>query len=119
MKRKLAEVSNDKDETIQPIDTTAASASDTSTHTTVDATALPENSGNGAVRRCPYLDTVNRSALDFDMSPTCSVSLSRLNVYCCLVCGKFFQGRGKNTHAYTHSLQSGHFVYVSMAVFAN
>ena len=47
-----------------------------------------------SVSRCPYLDTVNRALLDFDMSPTCSVTLSRLNVYCCLVCGKFFQGRG-------------------------
>ena len=63
--------------------------------------------------RCPYLDTVNRAALDFDMSPTCSVSLSRLNVYGCLVCGRFFQGRGRSTHAYTHALQAAHFVFVS------
>lgn len=47
----------------------------------------------GARVRCPYLDTVNRAALDFDMSPTCSVSLTRLGVYCCLICGKNFSGR--------------------------
>lgn len=66
--------------------------------------------------RCPFLDTVDRSALDFDMAPICSVSLSRLNVYGCLVCGRFFQGRGRSTHAYTHSLQAGHFVFVSPVV---
>ena len=40
---------------------------------------------------CPYLDTVNRAVLDFDFEKCCSVSLSTLNVYACLVCGKFFQ----------------------------
>ena len=32
------------------------------------------------------------------------MSLSRINVYACLICGKYFQGRGHNTHAYTHSV---------------
>jgi U4/U6.U5 tri-snRNP-associated protein 2 len=41
---------------------------------------------------CPYLDTVNRSNLDFDFEKICSVSLSTVNVYACLVCGKYFQG---------------------------
>lgn len=39
-----------------------------------------------------YLDTVNRQMLDFDFEKLCSVSLSNLNVYACLVCGKYFQG---------------------------
>ena len=30
--------------------------------------------------------------LDFDFEKLCSVSLSHLNVYACLVCGKYFQG---------------------------
>ncbi|XP_024961325.1 U4/U6.U5 tri-snRNP-associated protein 2-like isoform X2 [Cynara cardunculus var. scolymus] len=38
-------------------------------------------------RDCPYLDTVNRQVLDFDFEKFCSVSLSNLNVYACLVCG--------------------------------
>jgi hypothetical protein len=38
--------------------------------------------------RCPYLDTVNRAALDLDALQLCSISLSPLNVYACLVCGK-------------------------------
>ncbi|CAN0160953.1 unnamed protein product, partial [Phaeothamnion confervicola] len=44
----------------------------------------------------------------------CSVSLSNQNVYCCLVCGKYFQGRGRNTHAYTHSVQHSHHVFVNL-----
>lgn len=42
---------------------------------------------------CPYLDTINRNVLDFDFEKLCSVSLSKINVYACLVCGKYFQGR--------------------------
>ena len=64
-------------------------------------------------RNCPFLDTINRlvnifvcimiiantnhsfccrSVLDFDFEKLCSVSLSNINVYACLVCGKYFQG---------------------------
>ena len=42
---------------------------------------------------CPYLDTIDRNVLDFDFEKLCSVSLSRVNVYVCLVCGKYFQVR--------------------------
>lgn len=63
---------------------------------------------------CPYLDTVNRQVLDFDFEKFCSISLSNLNVYACLVCGKYFQGRGINSHAYTHSLEAGHHVYINL-----
>ncbi|KAG9452791.1 hypothetical protein H6P81_005695 [Aristolochia fimbriata] len=65
-------------------------------------------------RDCPYLDTVNRQVLDFDFEKFCSVSLSNLNVYACLVCGKYFQGRGRKSHAYTHSLEAGHHVYINL-----
>ncbi|XP_077216554.1 uncharacterized protein LOC143851110 [Tasmannia lanceolata] len=65
-------------------------------------------------RDCPYLDTVNRQVLDFDFEKFCSVSLSNLNVYACLVCGKYFQGRGRNSHAYTHSLEAGHHAYINL-----
>merc|ERR1719430_3004437 len=66
-------------------------------------------------RQCPYLDTIDRGVLDFDFEKLCSVSLSRINVYACLVCGKYFQGRGNNTHAYTHSVSEGHRVYLNLA----
>lgn len=52
--------------------------------------------------------------LDFDFERFCSVSLSNLNVYACLVCGKYYQGRGKKSHAYTHSLEAGHHVYINL-----
>ncbi|KAB2600912.1 U4/U6.U5 tri-snRNP-associated protein 2-like [Pyrus ussuriensis x Pyrus communis] len=65
-------------------------------------------------RDCPYLDTVNRQVLDFDFEKFCSLSLSNLNVYACLVCGKYYQGRGKKSHAYTHSLEAGHHVYINL-----
>jgi U4/U6.U5 tri-snRNP-associated protein 2 len=65
---------------------------------------------------CPYLDTVQRSLLDFDFEPSCSVSLeSGPHVYACLICGKFFRGRGRQTPAYTHSVDEGHFVFVHLS----
>jgi len=61
-----------------------------------------------------YLDTINRSILDFDFEKLCSVSLSNINVYACLVCGKYFQGRGPKSYAYFHALEVDHHVYVNM-----
>ncbi|EDV22247.1 U4/U6.U5 tri-snRNP-associated protein 2 [Trichoplax sp. H2] len=65
-------------------------------------------------RNCPYLDTINRSVLDFDFEKLCSISLSNQNVYACLVCGKYFQGRGSHSHAYTHSVQCFHHVFINL-----
>ena len=65
--------------------------------------------------RCPFLDTINRMVLDFDFEKACSVTGNNFNVYACLVCGKYFQGRGKHTQAYTHSLQEGHHVYMNLS----
>ncbi|VDM84933.1 unnamed protein product [Strongylus vulgaris] len=31
-----------------------------------------------------------------------------------MVCGKYFQGRGTNTHAYTHSLDTDHRVFLNL-----
>ncbi|CAG8981003.1 hypothetical protein HYALB_00013323 [Hymenoscyphus albidus] len=61
-----------------------------------------------------YLDTINRSVLDFDFEKLCCVSLSNINVYACLVCGKYYQGRGPKSHAYFHALEVGHHVYINM-----
>ena len=52
--------------------------------------------------------------LDFDFEKCCSVSLSPVNVYACLVCGKYFQGRGPRTHAYTHALECGHQMFMKL-----
>ncbi|KAH8804551.1 U4/U6.U5 tri-snRNP-associated protein [Xylogone sp. PMI_703] len=61
-----------------------------------------------------YLDTINRDVLDFDFEKLCSVTLSNINVYACLVCGKYYQGRGPKSHAYFHALDVGHHVYINM-----
>ncbi|KAK2192021.1 hypothetical protein NP493_40g01015, partial [Ridgeia piscesae] len=58
--------------------------------------------------------SVCRSLLDFDFEKLCCISLSNLNVYACLVCGKYFQGRGMKSHAYTHSVQDSHHVFLNL-----
>ena len=80
-----------------------------SIHTAPERQKLPVDGYNDL-----YLDTINRSVLDFDFEKLCSVTLSNINVYACLVCGKYFQGRGPNSHAYFHALDIGHHVYVNM-----
>eukprot|EP00933_Yihiella_yeosuensis_P081375 TRINITY_DN94979_c0_g1_i1.p1 TRINITY_DN94979_c0_g1~~TRINITY_DN94979_c0_g1_i1.p1 ORF type:complete len:515 (-),score=102.08 TRINITY_DN94979_c0_g1_i1:120-1664(-) len=64
---------------------------------------------------CPYLGTINRHVLDFDFEKLCSISLSGENVYVDLVDGKYFQGRGKDTHAYRHSLEKSHYVWMNVS----
>uniref|UniRef100_V5ENH0 Spindle pole body protein-Sad1p n=2 Tax=Kalmanozyma brasiliensis (strain GHG001) TaxID=1365824 RepID=V5ENH0_KALBG len=61
-----------------------------------------------------YLDTINRHLLDFDFEKLCSISLSNLNVYACLVCGKYFQGRGRSSYAYLHSIDEAHHVFMHL-----
>ncbi|KAF7303026.1 putative mRNA-splicing protein ubp10 [Mycena kentingensis (nom. inval.)] len=61
-----------------------------------------------------YLDTINRAALDFDFEKVCSVSTTNINIYGCLVCGKYFQGRGRNSYAYSHSIHEDHHVFINL-----
>lgn len=61
-----------------------------------------------------YLDTINRGVLDFDFEKLCSVTLSNINVYACLVCGAYYQGRGPKSQAYFHALDIGHHVFINM-----
>ena len=67
-----------------------------SDETTTDTNQLKrpqtKNGTDDRSRVCPYLDTINRGLLDFDFEKLCSVSLSKINCYACLVCGKYFQG---------------------------
>mmetsp|Transcript_23668 Transcript_23668/g.56050 ORF Transcript_23668/g.56050 Transcript_23668/m.56050 type:complete len:611 (-) Transcript_23668:1528-3360(-) len=68
-----------------------------------------------AALSCPYLDTIQRSILDFDFEPSCSISLETgPHIYACLVCGKFFRGKGQHTPLYTHAVNEGHFVYMHL-----
>ncbi|KAG2176104.1 hypothetical protein INT43_005337 [Umbelopsis isabellina] len=77
--------------------------------------AEPLNEPEPEVSNDLYLDTVNRQFLDFDFEKLCSVSLSNLNVYACLVCGKYYQGRGKSSHAYFHSIHEDHHVFINLS----
>lgn len=64
---------------------------------------------------CPYLDTIQRSVLDFDLEPSCSITLQTgAHIYACLVCGKYFRGRGRQTPAYTHAVEEAHFVFIHL-----
>jgi U4/U6.U5 tri-snRNP-associated protein 2 len=63
---------------------------------------------------CPYLGTIKRHLLDFDFEKVCSISLSNMNVYACLTCGRYYQGRGTNTLAYTHSLEEDHHMFINL-----
>ncbi|EKX53782.1 hypothetical protein GUITHDRAFT_100752 [Guillardia theta CCMP2712] len=65
-------------------------------------------------RFCPYLDSINRHILDFDFEKVCSISNSHLNVYVCLVCGKYFQGRARGSPVYFHSLEHNHHVFMKL-----
>ena len=40
--------------------------------------------------------------------------LCRRTWHACLVCGKYFQGRGPSTHAYTHALEASHHVFLRL-----
>ncbi len=66
-------------------------------------------------KTCPYIGTIRRDLLDFDFEKVCPISLSNLNVYACLVCGKYYQGRGLNTLAYTHSLEDDHHMFINLS----
>ncbi|EFC37178.1 predicted protein [Naegleria gruberi] len=79
-----------------------------------------KTNGNQSVQNideseCPYLDTINRKVLDFDFEKVCSETLSNTNVYCCLVDGKFFKGKGESTPAYIHSLNEDHHLFMSIS----
>lgn len=54
---------------------------------------------------------VNKKLLDFDLEKICSVSLATTSIYCCLYCGKFFQGRSLNSHAYNHSIENENHIW--------
>ncbi|KAJ9125141.1 hypothetical protein QFC22_000095 [Naganishia vaughanmartiniae] len=61
-----------------------------------------------------YLDAISRTNLDFDFERVCSKSLANINVYCCLVCGKYFQGRGRGSYAYRHAVGENHRVWLNL-----
>jgi U4/U6.U5 tri-snRNP-associated protein 2 len=92
--------------------------SDDEDHEASDSSQDPEEPAAKRARMQPssglYMDTVTRVVLDFDFEKLCAISLSRTNIYACLVCGKYLQGRGRQSHAYFHSMQAGHHVFMNL-----
>lgn len=66
----------------------------------------PEGMGDKhtSLKQCPYISTIRKNMLDFDFEKICSISLAHTNVYACLVCGRYFQGRSSTSPAYQHSI---------------
>ena len=62
---------------------------------------------------CPYIGTVKRHTLDFDQLKQCCLTLATSSIYCCLVCGKYFKGRGSTTPAYIHALDLEHYLFIN------
>ena len=62
----------------------------------------------------PYMSTINKTILDFDQEKVCSVSLKDNNIYSCLICGKYFHGKGKATPCYIHSLSEQHHLFINL-----
>jgi U4/U6.U5 tri-snRNP-associated protein 2 len=67
-----------------------------------------------STKTCPYIGTIQRHLLDFDFEKICPITLSNINIYACLVCGKYYQGRGKETCAYIHSLENDHHMFINL-----
>ncbi|WWC68713.1 uncharacterized protein I206_102647 [Kwoniella pini CBS 10737] len=74
-----------------------------------------KNEEDDGSHRDMYLDTISRQNLDFDFERLCSKSLSNINVYACLVCGKYFQGRGRGSWAYRHAVGENHRVWLNLS----
>lgn len=85
-------------------------ATTTSTTTTTATTATSSSLSTN----CPYLDTVRRNVLDFDVPHICKTSLSDQNVYACLVCGQFYRGRSSKSPAFIHAVNESHFVFMKL-----
>ncbi|ODV90754.1 hypothetical protein CANCADRAFT_148073 [Tortispora caseinolytica NRRL Y-17796] len=62
-----------------------------------------------------YLDTINRSVLNFDFEPVCSITLTNQNIYVCLTCNAYLKGRGQGSPAFAHSINENHHVYMKFS----
>ena len=60
------------------------------------------------------IQTINNKKLDFDSERICSITLSKLNIYGCLTCGKFFKGYRERSPAFLHSINENHRLFVSL-----
>ncbi|KAJ9081749.1 Ubiquitin carboxyl-terminal hydrolase 10 [Entomophthora muscae] len=91
---------------------------ETDSHANIEASApkpeIKDEESFSEQSKGMYLDTIDRQRLDFDFEKLCTVSLSNINVYGCLVCGKYYQGRGQTSHAFFHSIHEEHHVFINL-----
>jgi U4/U6.U5 tri-snRNP-associated protein 2 len=66
------------------------------------------------MERDSLLSSIDRRRLDFDFEKVCSVTLAQTNVYVCLTCGRYLQGRSPNSPAHQHSLQTEHSLFLQL-----
>lgn len=74
----------------------------------------PEKVDSRMGESCPFLDSINRRVLDFDFEKVCSTTMTNHNVYCCLVCGVYYNGRAMGSPAYYHALHENHRVFIHL-----
>mgnify|MGYP003365504717 CR=1 FL=1 len=60
------------------------------------------------------IQTINNKKLDFDSERICSITLSKLNIYGCLTCGKFFKGFSERSPTFLHSINENHRLFISL-----
>lgn len=60
------------------------------------------------------IKSINRHLLDFDLIASCSICFSKQNCFCCLVCGKYYEGMGESSHGWEHYLEQGHAIYINI-----
>jgi U4/U6.U5 tri-snRNP-associated protein 2 len=97
----------------QKVDDTITSSNNPSTVSN-PSTSSSNNPSSSTTYISPHLPTIQRSHLDFDFDHVCSVTLSNRNVHVCLVCGKFFSGRGPDSPLMSHVLSMEHFICMSL-----
>ncbi|PVU99737.1 hypothetical protein BB559_000450 [Furculomyces boomerangus] len=112
-KRNYTDISDQKNETKKTKLQSAESESEID-ESSIDGIEKLESKTLDSELNSMYLDTVNRNVLDFDFEKICSVTLSNNNVYACLVCGQYYQGKGKKTQAYYHSINDDHKVFINL-----
>ncbi|CDJ58164.1 ubiquitin carboxyl-terminal hydrolase, putative [Eimeria maxima] len=116
---KSSEDSSSNDSSSSATNNSSTTSDNTNSNTSSSNNSSSSSSSSAPVqkrvrRTCPYLGTINKHMLDFDFEKVCSICLSNQHVYACLVCGRYFQGRGRSTFAFMHALEQRHFVYVNL-----
>ena len=81
---------------------------------TIHSDIMENGKKDGGEGGCPYLGTIRREVLDFDLPKECSKTLVTHNVYACLVCGVYLHGRGEGTPAHQHALQARHYLFLHL-----